>query len=161
MRPIDKIIFHCSASDNPKHDDVDVMRQWHLARGFADVGYHFFITKAGKIQEGRPLTKVGAHTANHNTGSVGVCFHGLNNFTKEQMAAIHVIIKRVEEQVGHSLKLCSHRDFTSAKTCPNFLLPDFLNGKCVIIKKYPAMASFTDLDFDVTEEECDTNSTDS
>jgi hypothetical protein len=136
MRPIDTIVFHCSASDDPNADDISVIRSWHLARGFKDVGYHFFIKKDGTIQEGRPLDRIGAHVAGHNTNTVGVCFHGVNNFTKEQMKAIHIVIANIEAAVGKKLKLSSHRDYTRLKTCPNFVLEDFLQGRLIIVKKY-------------------------
>ena len=158
MRQIDKIIFHCSASDNPKHDDVGVMRNWHQARGWYDVGYHYFIKKDGTIQDGRPLSQVGAHTAGHNTGSVGVCFHGLNDFTKPQMKAIHKVITLIEDKVGKPLQLASHRDFTNLKTCPNFVLDDFLKGKLTIVKIYAHMGSLPDVfshdDSNLQEEVC-------
>ncbi len=136
MRPIHTIVFHCSASDTPAHDDVSVMTQWHKQRGFTTVGYHFFIKKDGTIQTGRPLDQVGAHVAGHNTGTVGVCFHGLNDFTQAQMKSIHTIIKQLEQTVGFPLKLTSHRDYTKAKTCPNFYLDKFLKGELQLVKKY-------------------------
>lgn len=156
MRAIDKIIFHCSASDKPEFDDVSVMRKWHMARGFTDVGYHYFIRKDGVIQVGRPLDQIGAHTQGHNTGSVGVCFHGLNNFTPAQVNAIHLVVDEIEKVVGQKLELFSHRDFTHLKTCPNFVLADFLLGKVTIIKHY-ASASFLNFDDDSVMQEvvCD------
>jgi hypothetical protein len=154
MRPIDKIIFHCSASDSPAHDDVAVMRKWHIARGFNDVGYHYFIKKNGDIQTGRPLAIVGAHTQSHNTGSVGVCFHGLNDFTAQQLGSIHQAITMIEGTLGKRLALASHRDFTNQKTCPNFVLNDFLNGKVTIIKKYPVKAGLLS-DTDIPEDVCE------
>ena len=42
-REVDRVFLHCSASPNPAHDDINVIRDWHLERGWNDVGYHFFI----------------------------------------------------------------------------------------------------------------------
>ena len=50
LRPIDRVFVHCSASDYPQHDNVATMRQWHLERGWSDVGYHFFIRKDGTLE---------------------------------------------------------------------------------------------------------------
>lgn len=136
MRDIHTIIFHCSASDDKSHDDIEVIRKWHLARGFTDVGYHYFIKKDGTIQTGRDLDKIGAHVSGYNTGTVGVCFAGCNDFTFEQMRAIHEVISKIEKAVGKKLNLRSHRDYTSAKTCPNFNLQDFLQGKLTILHTY-------------------------
>lgn len=154
MRNIDKIIFHCSASDSPAHDDVSVMRSWHQRLGWSDVGYHFFIKKDGAVQTGRPLEQVGAHTQGHNTGSVGVCFHGLNDFTKQQLQSIHKVVAMIEGRLGKKLELKSHRDYTNKKTCPNFVLSDFLNGKITIIKKYPVKAGLLS-DTTIPEDVCE------
>jgi hypothetical protein len=29
-RPVSRVFIHCSASDNPDHDKVSVIRDWHL-----------------------------------------------------------------------------------------------------------------------------------
>jgi len=42
-RAVDTVLLHCSASDSPEHDSVEVMTQWHKKRGFSENGYHFFI----------------------------------------------------------------------------------------------------------------------
>lgn len=43
MRDINKIILHCSATQEGKDFDVEDIREWHLQRGFTDVGYHYII----------------------------------------------------------------------------------------------------------------------
>jgi hypothetical protein len=43
MREINKIILHCSASRCNKDFDVNDIKEWHLQRGFTDVGYHYII----------------------------------------------------------------------------------------------------------------------
>lgn len=135
MRDIHTIIFHCSASDNPDHDDVSVIRQWHLARGWKDVGYHYFVKKDGTIQQGRPIDQIGAHVFGHNDGTVGLCFSGRTEFTRAQAAAATGAIALIEAQVGKTLELHSHNEYTNLKTCPNFVLADFLRGKITLIKK--------------------------
>lgn len=30
MRNINKIIIHCSDTDNPKHNNIEVIRGWHI-----------------------------------------------------------------------------------------------------------------------------------
>ena len=136
MRSIHTIIFHCSASDKREHDDVSVMRRWHKRKGWSDVGYHYFIKKDGTIQKGRPIERTGAHVRGANRHTVGVCFHGLNHFTKAQMKAMHKVIEIIEDKVGKKLDKKCHNDYTRLKTCPNFVLEDFLKGKLTIIKKY-------------------------
>ena len=41
-REIDRIFLHCSATNIPSHDDVEVIRRWHKNQGWSDIGYHFF-----------------------------------------------------------------------------------------------------------------------
>lgn len=136
MRKITKIVFHCSASDNPTQDIKDI-RHYHKAiKGWSDVGYHYFIKKDGTIQPGRPISKMGAHVRGHNRDSIGVCFAGLNRFTKAQMVAAHKVLGIIKEQVGKRLPLYPHNHFTNRKTCPNFDVPKFLNGELAIIKEY-------------------------
>ena len=62
MRHLDKIILHCSATREGQHITVDTMREWHLKRGWSDIGYHYVIYIDGSVHEGRPIEKTGAHT---------------------------------------------------------------------------------------------------
>ena len=76
MRKIDKIIIHCSATPEGREVSVKTIRKWHLQRRFSDIGYHYVIHLDGKISNGRPLNKQGAHTAQANRGSIGICYVG-------------------------------------------------------------------------------------
>jgi hypothetical protein len=75
-RAMDTIVIHCSATKENKDYTIEDIKKWHLQRGFKDVGYHFVIRIDGTIEIGRPLDKVGAHVANNNTGSIGICYIG-------------------------------------------------------------------------------------
>ena len=45
-RHVDRVFLHCSASDDPDHDDIATIRSWHVdGNGWSDVGYHYFIRK--------------------------------------------------------------------------------------------------------------------
>jgi murein L,D-transpeptidase YcbB/YkuD len=54
-RAVDRVFLHCSASDRPEHDNVETRRTWHLARGWSDVGYHYFNRKDGTVEDGRSV----------------------------------------------------------------------------------------------------------
>ena len=84
-RRVDRVFVHCSASDAAAHDNVEVIRSWHLKRGWRDIGYHFVITRNGVLRAGRPLSLVPAAQKGHNIGSIAVCLTGLRVFTVEQM----------------------------------------------------------------------------
>lgn len=49
-------------------------QQWHFARNWSDVGYHFGIDRMGRLYEGRPTTALPAAVGNHNTGQIAFVF---------------------------------------------------------------------------------------
>lgn len=79
----DYFVVHCSATRPINPITVDILRQWHLARGFQDIGYHYFIDTKGVTHKARePDTCVGAGVAGHNENSLHICLEGgLNNST--------------------------------------------------------------------------------
>ena len=52
------IVLHHSASRDVPAAEI---HGWHLARGWAGIGYHFVIRKNGNIEQGRPMQMIGAH----------------------------------------------------------------------------------------------------
>ena len=68
-----RIILHHAAAVMCSVQDI---QRWHLANGWAGIGYHFFVRKDGNIYRGRPENTVGAHASGGNVDSVGVCFEG-------------------------------------------------------------------------------------
>ena len=136
MRNIHLIIIHCSASDNPDQDSVDAIRHLHTANqktaikwgkydttgnGWADIGYHYVITKDGKIHQGRPIRKAGAHCKGFNKASIGICLTGENEFKKEQFNALRELVDELILEFGLSIMdVIGHRDLNKGKTCPNF-----------------------------------------
>ena len=75
-----RIILHHAAAATCTADQIHA---WHLANGWAGIGYHFFVRKDGSVYRGRPEDTVGAHAGSNNYDSIGVCFEG--SFDKEQM----------------------------------------------------------------------------
>ena len=43
------LVLHCSASRCNENYSVEQLRRDHKARGFYDIGYHFYIRKDGPI----------------------------------------------------------------------------------------------------------------
>jgi N-acetyl-anhydromuramyl-L-alanine amidase AmpD len=115
MRNLNLIVIHCSATREGVDYSVDTIRQWHKARGFRDVGYHFVIGIDGTVRKGRPIEQSGAHAKGYNSESVGVCYIGglgTDNKPKDTRtnAQIHAlrrivetlkIIYDIEDVVGH------------------------------------------------------------
>lgn len=138
-RKIELIILHCSDSDNPNHDNPETIRKWHTERGFVgpdgiigsedDIGYHFVITKDGKIHNGRPVESIGAHCKDHNKNSIGICLTGRRDFTPEQFASARKLVNSLFKEYGLDWRnVKPHNEFDSSKTCPNYKVLDVING---------------------------------
>lgn len=120
-RPVARVFIHCSADDNPNNDNAATMHRWHLERGFAEIGYHYFIRKDGTIQVGRDIEKVPAAQEGHNTGSIAICLHGLTKekFTAAQINALQSLCKKINVAYSKSITFHGHRE-VAAKLCPVF-----------------------------------------
>lgn len=122
-RAVHAVFIHCSASDDPRLAGAELVaeiRRWHLARKFADVGYHFLIDKAGRILEGRGLEKIPAAQKGHNAGSIAICVHGLaiEKFTPEALDSLGFLARAIDAAYGGRITFHGHREVNRAKTCP-------------------------------------------
>lgn len=61
---------------------LNTIREGHLSRDFADIGYHFIVDPQGNVWEGRPLRFQGAHVKDQNEGNLGVMVMG--NFMEQR-----------------------------------------------------------------------------
>lgn len=129
MRKIDKIIIHCSATPEGKDFTVEQIRQWHLARGFSDIGYHIVIYRDGSIHKGRPIEQVGAHTTGQNAHSIGICYIGGNTAdnktpkdtrTEAQRLALIKLVRELKASYP-SATIHGHNEFAN-KACPSFIV---------------------------------------
>lgn len=127
MRNINKIIIHCSATPEGRQVTVEEMRQWHLQKGWKDIGYHYVIYLDGTIHKGRPESVVGAHCSGYNKNSIGVCYIGgvakdgktpKDTRTEGQKRALIEIIKRLKRDYPNAT-LHGHNEFAN-KACPSF-----------------------------------------
>lgn len=121
-RFVTKVFIHCSASDNPLHDDARIIEKWHLERGFAEIGYHYFIRKSGDIQEGRDLEKRPAAQKNRNVCTIAICVHGLHEplFTNMQRVSLKALCLILNKAYGGGLTFHGHKEVDPARACPVF-----------------------------------------
>lgn len=119
-----RIIFHHSASKT-EGVNIAVIRQWHIARGFEDIGYHQIILPDGTIENGRAKELIGAHSAGRNIDSIGICLigdfnkHEPTNFQIESSRAIYYSeCKRYDKK----LIIEFHREINEENPCPGRLL---------------------------------------
>jgi N-acetylmuramoyl-L-alanine amidase len=130
MREINKIIIHCSATPEQRHVDVQTIRDWHLKRGWSDIGYHFVVYLDGTVVPGRPVERIGAHVKGMNRNSIGVCYIGGVDYygkpkdtrTQEQLDSLEQLITDLFHQYPEA-SLHGHNEF-STKACPSFDVQD-------------------------------------
>ena len=125
-RRIDLIVIHCSATRATQRYTVDDCRRDHRARGFADIGYHYYITRDGVVHAGRALYQVGAHATGYNEHSIGVCYEGgldirgrpCDTRTPEQKETLQKLLERLKEDYPDA-RVVGHRDLPGVKKdCP-------------------------------------------
>lgn len=124
LRPVHTVFLHCSASDHPEHDSVQVMDRWHRARNWSGVGYHLFIRKDGVAEYGRDWGRTPAAQQGHNRATLAICLHGLRaeRFTQAQRDGLEAIATALDDAHDFgipSLRFRGHRE-VAAKLCPVF-----------------------------------------
>lgn len=156
-RPIDLVVIHCSATKNGGAVSVNTIRQWHLARGFSGVGYHYVITIDGKLNATRIENMIGAHALGHNGSSLGICMVGglggpdkqnPGAYTMSQWDSLRWLVKDI--LVRHpNARVCGHRDLSPdldgdgevepnewIKLCPCFEVKDWLENGMVPVSEH-------------------------
>jgi hypothetical protein len=121
------VIVHCSDTPDypvgdPKFDSIGVSQidEWHKARGWSGVGYHWVIRRTGVIEPGRSETAIGAHCKGQNTNSLGVCLVGRGKFTPEQIESLLSLFIGIFDRWRIPLDSWRcHNEFDKNKTCPN------------------------------------------
>jgi len=126
----DLLVVHCSYTPPSMDVGADVIRQWHMSRGWSDIGYHYVITRAGDLEAGRREEAQGAHVKGQNWRSIGVCLIGGKsededtdefNYTQPQMLALNDLVKGLCERFP-DIRVAGHNEF-SEKECPCFNVP--------------------------------------
>lgn len=126
MRTISLLIIHCSAVKPNQTSSAAQIDQWHRARGWKCIGYHYVIRRDGTIEKGRPESMVGAHVKNHNSHSIGICYEGgldargkpSDTRTPEQKASLRALLIELHKSYPHAL-IVGHDTFAN-KACPCF-----------------------------------------
>lgn len=131
---IKKIFIHCSATPPSRDIGAAEIRAWHIARGWADNGYHYVIRRNGITEPGRDLDgdgdvedETGAHVYGHNRGTLGICLIGGTdaagrpdcNFTRQQWAAAERLVAGILQR-HPGAEVLGHRDTDAGKACPTF-----------------------------------------
>lgn len=126
LRPVQRVFIHCTASDNPAHDNIETIVTWHRKRGFNGVGYHFLILKSGAVVIGRDIERIPAAQEGNNTGSIAICLTGLHQFSAEQFAALRHLCADIDDEYNGRVTFHGHCE-VSNKSCPVFDYRQVLN----------------------------------
>ena len=122
------LIVHCSYTPESMDIGKSDIDRWHREKGWMMIGYHKVIKRDGTVEDGRPLSKSGAHVRGMNRTSIGICLiGGMNrskdgpdlNYTDEQMKSLRTLLDELKEEYPIA-KIRGHTDFDKGKTCPNF-----------------------------------------
>lgn len=144
-RTIKRIFIHCSDSDVKSHDDINVIKKWHVIDNlWSDIGYHYFITKTGEIQLGRDINLTPAAQKNNNKDTIAICLSGRDEFTQSQFNTLRKLCIDITSQYSYDIQIFGHRDVDNTKTCPNFEVKTKLNlsGNNTLIKEHSNMKKF-------------------
>ena len=123
------LILHCSATRCDRDYPIEQLRRDHLARGFLDIGYHYYIRKDGSVSQHRRLTEVGAHCRPFNRCSIGICYEGgldeqgrpQDTRTLAQRASLIHLLVKLKKQFPKAV-IRGHNEMPGAtpKACPCF-----------------------------------------
>ena len=145
-RDVNLIVIHCSASKETVNYTFEQCIKDHKARGFNTCGYHRFIAKDGTIHIGRHFDTAGAHVANFNKKSIGICYEGgldangkpKDTRTPEQKEAIHSCIHEVLKYANGGVKrIVGHRDLSPDKNGNGVVEPDEWIKQCPCFNAIP------------------------
>ena len=123
-----KIIVHCTGWDEPETDSPEYVHNWHInKKGWAGIGYQFFINRKGEVFYCRPLKYISSHCKGYNTNSIGICMSGStfddkNTKQFESLIELCASLRKEFKKFGMSKDTIYPHNFfdLKGKTCPNF-----------------------------------------
>ncbi len=100
---------------------LNTIRNSHANRGWADIGYHFVVDRAGRVWEGRSLRYQGAHVRDNNEHNVGVMCLGnfdLQSPTTAQLNSLRETVRAIRQANRVSERnIYTHQEITPT-ACP-------------------------------------------
>lgn len=129
------LVIHYSATPVERDTSSQDIDEMHRARGFKEIGYHFFIRKNGDVETGRDTSQpgrfeTGAHSKGENSKSIGICYEGGVNlsdvnrgYDSRTAAQTKAMIDLIDELLQRypNATVEGHRDMPGASTqCPGF-----------------------------------------
>jgi hypothetical protein len=104
------------------------IQNYHMnTRGWCDIGYHYLMSRDGRLWQGRAGHLMGAHTGGANSGNIGIAVmgsHGSTAITSEQTDKVAGLIRGLADDNGISIDrnaIKGHRQYKST-SCPGNVL---------------------------------------
>ena len=127
-RPIDHIIVHCTATKADNDFHAQDINDWHRAKSWRGIGYHYVVDIDGQLEVGREISVAGAHckAPNINATSIGIVYVGgldsegnpADTRTPAQKATLRTLITALKS-IWPKAEVSGHRDWAN-KDCPCF-----------------------------------------
>lgn len=132
------VIHHTgSGADNDRDCSAEEIHGWHLANGWAGIGYHYVVRKDGTVERGRPHWTIGSHAYGRNYESIGIHLSGdfsISSPTFRQIEQTALLIANICTDYGLPIDrqhVFGHRE-VGESSCPGdvlFGLLDIIVGK--------------------------------
>ena len=115
------ILHHTGAEEK----DTEQIRQYHLSKGWQDIGYNYVIERDGKVVAGRSLSIPGAHCKAGQMNYKGIGVTLIGNFenhlplTKQLEALDLLLLQLMQKHQIPATNVLGHREVSGAQTvCP-------------------------------------------
>ena len=132
IKTLNRIVIHHTNNSN----SIQANERKQQGRGYAALGYHFFIDKTGTVYEGRPLEVIGSHAGEGKTsgplndpdwGAIGIVMQGDYHYADDivyyeetpaaQMEMLEKLIIALKNRNSIN-KLLMHREVRAGTVCP-------------------------------------------
>lgn len=130
MGVIEGIVLHHSGVTVLQN--IETIHNYHKSKGWAGIGYQYYVRKSGLVYKGRSEQYAGAHCPGANFNSIGICAEGdfdVETMSEAQKKAIIELIIDIKKR--YNIKwIKGHREILST-SCPgaNFPLDEIKNAK--------------------------------
>jgi len=120
---------HEGATDSPVYfsdyettkNRIELIRKFHLSRGWGDIGYHYIVDRAGRVWEARPVSLQGAHVSENNEHNIGVMCLGnfeLQTPSNAQIQALRAIVRQLRRANAIAVKNVYTHQELKPTACP-------------------------------------------
>lgn len=118
---------------------LESIRQAHVSKGWADIGYHYVIDRSGRIWQGRDVRYQGAHVQANNENNVGVML--LGNFEQQKPSSAQMVtLVDVLRGLMRQYNVSSKRVYTHRELMPTICPGKSLQPQVTKIRRGKALA---------------------